>query len=131
MTALEAATLLRQAMTLQPGDPLPGVRINPNVSVIYQSEAYAAGTVYVGTGRITSGRDHDEIAAAIGEPVDVQNTLGEHDLAQAQAVLRGRMLDYAYVENKYGWAPVNDATVAQAEKLIRAALSMRQQHVAA
>lgn len=135
MTPADASALLYQAMQLRPGDALPGTQINANVSTIYQREDWNAGSVYVAERRVVSGRSMGEIAAAIGEPVYLQDTIGERDLLNAQAILRGRMLDQAYVDylvyGRMQGSPVNDKTVAEAVKLVRDALSMRKQKVAA
>lgn len=135
MTTNEIVALLRQAMTLQPGDPLPGVRINCTVSGIHEREMHRAAQYQRGTHTLLPVRDLDEIAAAIGEPVYLQDSLGERDLLEAQAVLRGAMLDHTYVDyvvyGRRSGIPVNTATIAAAEKKVRDALSMRQQREAA
>lgn len=117
MDPLDLVALLRRAYALKPGDPMPGTAINPTVSGACQREAYRD------TGHIPMPvRTLDQMAAAMGEPVEVPATLGEIDLLNAQAVLRGALLDLSYVEwtyrNRRQGTPVNAETIAAAVKLV-------------
>ena len=128
MTSLEAAALLRQAMTLQVGDPLPQHRLNPNVVTIYHREDYATGSVYIASGQVVDCRTMEDIAQALGQALWIQDTIGEHQLGCAKAVLRGRMLDMAFVDWSYRGrlqvTPVNAETVNVAANLVNRALSI-------
>lgn len=121
--------ILAQAMLLQPGDPMPGIRINPTVSAIHQREAYAASSIYVATHRVTFSRTLDEIAAAIGEPLNVQDTLFDMDPIEARAVLAGAIEGERYVKWLYRGRtqgnPVTGEAIAKAVKLVGDALSVR------
>lgn len=117
MTPVEIVDLLRRAYALQPGAPMPGTQINPTVSGACQREAHRdTGTIPLQV------RTLDQMAAAMGEPVDVPATLGEIDLLNAQAVLRGALLDLSYVDwfyrSRRQGTPVNAETVAAAVKLV-------------
>lgn len=122
MDPMEIIDLLRRADALQPGAPLPGTRINPDVSSVYQREQYDAGTLYVATRHAIFTRTLYQIAASMGVPVEVQDTLYSRDILQTQAVLSGALLDLNYIEwpyqNRTQGTPVNETTIAAAVKLV-------------
>lgn len=134
-TTLEAAALLRLAATLQVGDALPSLRVNPMVSGIRERELHRAIQYELATHHRLPVRDLGEIADQTGEPLYIQDTIGERDLTRARAVLRGRMLDMAYVDWTYQHrlqgSPVNEETLYEATRLVTFALSMKQQREAA
>lgn len=117
MDPTEIIGWLRRAYALKAGDPMPGTTINPAVSGACQREAY------LDTGHLPRPvRTMDQMAAAMGQPVEVPATLGEIDLLNAQAVLRGALVDLSYVEwtyrNRRQGTPVNAETIAAAVKLV-------------
>lgn len=132
--AIDAAKLLREAMRLAPGDPLPGTMINPTVNSAYARAQHDAGYIYVACHRMVAGPSLQDVADHLGEPLWLPNTLGERDLASAQAVLRARMLDHADGEYRFAGRiqriPVNEDTIAAAVDLITAAITHKQQKAA-
>jgi hypothetical protein len=132
--ALDAARLLCQAMHLEPGDPLPGTCINPAVASAVARAEHQAGSVYVATHRLVDPPPLEAIAAAIGEPLFIPNTLGERALANARAVLAARVLDHGYAEYLFAGraqgTPVNPATVNAAVRLLTDAITQTQREAA-
>ena len=134
ISAIDAAKLLRDAMRLTPGDGLPGTVINPTVDSAYQRAQHAAGSIYLATHRMVAGPSLQDVANHLGEPLWIPNTLGERDLAIAQAVLRARMLDHATGEYLFAGriqrVPVTETTLAEAVTLVTAAVTHKQQKAA-
>jgi hypothetical protein len=122
MSPLEIASLLGRAYKLRAGDLTLGTQINADVSVAYEREQHAAGSIYIATHRIVVHRSMSELAAAMGIPVWVPNTLDAYEIQRAQAVLRHALLNLTYAEWLYRGrvqgTPVNEATIGAAVKLV-------------
>jgi hypothetical protein len=134
ISMIEAASLLRQALRLQPGIPLSSTVINPTVSGAHERAQHQAGSIYVATHRLVDTPSMRQVAEMLNEPLFIQDTLGERALAEAQAVLRGRVLnvascDYLFAGRRHS-ARVNEATVTAAVDLITDAITQQQQKVA-
>lgn len=132
LLAPSIVSLLRQSLTLRPGDPMPGIRINDAVSGIHERDVHRAVRHYMATHANLPIRDLDEIAAAMNEPVEVQNTLGERELIEAQAVLQAKMLglpvaEYRIDRRNGGSIPINERSVSLAIRTVTDAMAMKQQ----
>lgn len=122
LAPLEITSLLRRSYALKPGDPFPGYSTNPAVSGVQERAIKRDVEQFMATHRWSPVQTLGEIAAVMGVPVKVPNIVHEIDLLNAQAVLRGALLDRTYVEWLYRGrtqgTPVNEATIRAAVKLV-------------
>lgn len=112
------ADALAFLMTVRPGDPLNGTRINPQVSSPHARLMDAATGLSGSIQEVFAVPTLDELAHRMGVPVEIRDTVGERDLTEAREVLTAAIRGDRYVEWMYRGrnqgSPVKPETVRAA-----------------